>query len=130
MKAITATEIMICDWVLDTTLNTPHRINAQDMYVAAEGILKLDAFQPIPLTPEILAKNGWEEDNIYADGTIRVFRQTFIDDLYSTTEIRIDQDCYDDMHLMHEGKHFCFVNYVHQLQHALRLCQINKEIVL
>lgn len=74
--------------------------------------------QPIPLTPEILEKNGWEERPtgyvFYTDGKRYdnslwyIFgSNTFV---VNTTEFQI--------------------KYVHELQHALRLCGIEKEIIL
>ena len=81
--------------------------------------------QGIPLTPEILENNGykyrdwWYEQEGYPDIT-----NMFTDDMYAV------------------GKHHYYGNgqpefnsiikiqYVHELQHALKLCGIEKEIVL
>jgi hypothetical protein len=73
---------------------------------------------PIPLTPEILEKNGWEERPtgyvFYTDGKRYENSLWYIFDsntfVVNTTEFQI--------------------KYVHQLQHALRLCGINKNIEL
>lgn len=88
----------------------------------------LDEIEPIPLTPEILEKNGFEtKDNIeyvwknIAEpfySIIRYFKSvqkvevTFSEDGIRENQVRIK------------------CQYVHELQHALKLCGINKEIVL
>ena len=59
--------------------------------------------QPIPLTQEILEKNGWikTDDPFFRFGGVG-------------KEERVTK----------------YIQYVHELQHALRLCGIDKEIVL
>ena len=69
--------------------------------------------QPIPLTPEILEKNGWKETEYwheYEDGnTIIQYSLSNIWGIINGIEI----------------EHFkC--EYVHQLQHLLRLCGLNE----
>lgn len=88
--------------------------------------------QPIPLTPEILEKNGFHYTNQHtlkgADTYVLRLEQRGFD--YTIT-IKLNDyfalDSYDDrMYRLAEietGKW-----YVHQLQHALRLCGITKEI--
>ena len=93
-----------------------------------ESALPLKDIYPIPLTAEILEKNGWKVEEKVEDA-VSIYRQKFTDD-WGEVEIRVDCDPYSDYHLMHKGKHFCYVNFVHELQHALRLCKIEKEIVL
>ena len=68
--------------------------------------------QPIPLTPEILEKNGWKEAQFwheYQDGKNTI------------------QSCLPDMRGIINGveiQHFkC--EYVHQYQHLLRLCGLD-----
>ena len=74
---------------------------------------------PIPLTPEILEKNGWSKD------------------LYNNESY--DNDDFEQLSLWegadgnawwwHVGVELVVpLNFVHELQHALRLCGINKEI--
>ena len=74
-------------------------------------------FEPIPLTREILVKNGFDFE-----------RHAFPEDEHFALEIYIDDgvrwtvNCYEYDILLLE--------YVHQLQHALKLCGIEKEITL
>lgn len=74
------------------------------------------SFEPISLTPEILEKNGFSDK--YAE-----------DDLSYATDY-----CGDviGVHIFGKGGIMdeMYFNYVHELQHALRLCNIKKEIVL
>lgn len=75
--------------------------------------------KPIPLTPEILEKNGWSKD------------------LYDNEAY--DNDDFEQLSLWegadrnawwwHVGVELVIpLNFVHELQHALRLCNISKEI--
>lgn len=83
--------------------------------------LSLDQIKPIPLTKEILENNG------------------FISDEYSLYYLPIDEGTVRFSE--HQYGWYCNIlcayqkyegvcNYVHQLQHALRLCGIKKEIEL
>ena len=65
--------------------------------------------KPIPLTPEILEKNGWERNGIFMEK--RIDENTHL----SWTDI-----CGS---VLSQGNYYmCDCNYVHTLQHALRLC--------
>lgn len=76
--------------------------------------------EPIPLTTEILEKNGLTK-NCYAS--------FFKEDKYMALEISVEEEGiywtinYNEYAILK-------LKYVHQLQHALRLCGINKEIVI
>ena len=102
--------------------------------------------KPIPLTPELLTNNGFtlENKNKYP----RRYRLNL--NTHCGDYIIVDFDCYNQlskknwsfpiqMCMLVGNDRFCenFVRiyqydylYVHQLQHALRLAGINKEIVL
>jgi len=71
--------------------------------------------EPIPLTPEILEKNGFSEDYRYED-------------------LSYAQSCGDVIGIHINGKNGLmdemYFKYVHELQHAMRLCGVEKEIVL
>lgn len=80
------------------------------------------AFEPIPLTAEILGKNGFVKDKTQ-DG----------EDFYAFWS----EDSEYCIYLYLYGVYFFLfdninmqIKYVHQLQHALRLCSIEKEIEL
>ena len=75
-----------------------------------------DNVQPIPLTPEILEKNGFyydEDRKAYLMGVI----------------FRVKPERYGLFSFEICGCPYS-LNTVHELQHALRLCGIEKEIIL
>ena len=76
---------------------------------------------PIPLTPEILEKNGFKEyDGLYR---LDIAEGVFVNADFKSKEpfVSIHNTCY-------RATPIC--RYLHQLQHALRLCGINREIIL
>ena len=85
--------------------------------------------EPIPITPEILEKNGWVFNNEYE----KFFPNTWVggglmlqcvDD--GGYRIVVTSD-YDDEDTNNTPFVIC---YVHELQHALKLRRIKKEIIL
>lgn len=80
------------------------------------GILR-----PIPLTKEILEKNGFKEHRYYGYfiGQSNSGYYIYFDNNY----LSIHQSGYDIIE-------FAWCEYVHELQHALKLCGIKKEIIL
>ena len=110
-----ATDLMVGDWVsikpLSTYLYTRRKIKIQDFV----NLHKMD-FVPILLTPEILEKNGfWVMKKV--DNGAEEYIAYAIDGLIF--HYNRDNDYY-------------FPNtpiswkYVHELQHALRLCGLNE----
>lgn len=88
--------------------------------------------QPIPLTTEILKKNGFVsmENNsgyVVVIGTIRIeLRKGWPDEnmaIWLNWDENNDGIYYADLILP-------YPEFVHELQHALQLCKINKEIEL
>jgi hypothetical protein len=132
-----ANELILGDWVQGHLPNTPSKVvgipNEYRLAVITQGgaymELSIDDFLPIPLTPEVLKKNGF--DFLYSSvpgGTPQEQRMRKVD-TYKWQGIAVNY--------YHETNDFQMVNfrgvrfdYVHQLQHALRLCGIEKEIVL
>lgn len=139
-----ATDLMIGDWVLhfgevaqivgiriDNYTNSPYfKTNIHDTWYES-GV---DGIEPIPLTPEILEKNGFSEPADAGDGTlicgmsIPPYKLTF-QSIFGLPVLTIE-DVVDEDNL-----HTCLVlkdeiYSVHELQHALKQCRIEKEIVL
>ena len=129
-KMIHANELMIGDWVLIN--GTPRKIQAVDgvddeimaddeLYTLAEDRCHSeDRVEGIPITPEILEKNGFRQGcyvgGFYSpDCPFRVFTKTGGTCGFTT--------------LFDDEIHFSCM-FVHKLQHALRLCGIEKEITL
>ena len=98
--------------------------------------LYLNEIKPIPITPEILEKNGFEkvldEDgtecyryyNSAADGYIKISLYNGGDGDWSIEIINYEK--FDDNEIVYNNN-FTFLK-VHQLQQAFRLCGIEKEI--
>ncbi len=104
-----------------------------------------DNVKPIPLTPEILEKNGFiKDENEGANGTTY---HTLIPTGYEANSYTIQITLYKEpicgvsvllkiwgwvppYQAGTNDIHLCSANYVHELQHALKLCGIEKEITL
>ena len=86
--------------------------------------------EPIFLTPSILEKNGFENQGFrhhdeYNGIDDRVVLRNKRECIKSDNEWRVLIDSKDYCTIAN-----CELTYVHELQHILRLCKINKEIVV
>jgi hypothetical protein len=113
-----ANELMIGDWVSYNGI--ANKVAPAD-FCQKKWISELE---PIPLTTEILEKNGFvlkeEEKGAYG---------VDIAPYYTRNDVPFEIFC--------DGEPFAIrfkdpvnIKYVHELQHAMRLCGIEKEIVL
>ena len=106
----------------------------------------VDILHPILLTPEILEKNGFIED-VDKDDRLADMYHLFVPTGFERESFTIQVglyreptcgvstvvQCWGWLPPYNGGLndiHLCNANYVHQLQHALRLCGIEKDIVL
>lgn len=125
MIKLTAKDLMIGDWVCfdgDTEHTNPVQIDGISTEEACVDGDWFDVWEPIPLTKEILEKNGWED----IDGGRGLFKE--------------DKDYLLELSVFTDGKVWRTINgaeyiifeikWVHQLQHAIKLVGIEKEIVL
>lgn len=86
--------------------------------------------EPIPITPEILKKNGFE---LKPDGWIWCQESSIEDKNYIFIQFRkgcdevrlVELNFVNKVLAKHEQMH-----YVHELQHSLRFCRIKKEIIV
>ena len=146
-------ELMIGDWVLHE--GEPYQIrqlgiygenrDGEDYPAVCIGIpngigliVDRNKIESIPLTSEILEKNGFEKTldaddiecyryyNRAADGHIKIILHDGGDGDWSIEILNYDK--FNDYEIRYKNE-FLFLN-VHLLQHALRLCNINKEIEL
>ena len=119
--------LMVGDWVKFKGSDLYHQVK-----VVSNKSIKFDnqkwfaksSVEPISLTPEILEKNGFvlKEEDVGAFGVNIV-------PYYTRDDVPFEVFC--------DGEPFAIwfkdpvnIAFVHQLQHALRLCGIEKEIVL
>lgn len=145
------TDLMIGDFVykpnsIDNTKMIIGKVEADDFYYG-----RTQTFKGIPLTKEILDKNGFVWDDDFVDD--ENFETAFINNLDTIDcyEIVIGwRDSYDNgasdafnqvswdecwkLHCMCCLKSFDIEYsekiYIHELQHVLKLCDIKKEIKL
>ena len=137
MAEIKISELSIGDWVrydrgTDVVQimgiyvrNNQECVVMSDSYYPDGVIGFVEHIKPIPLTPEILEKNGFEKKN-YDNGKMwdwwwdNVLVRKFADEDIYRFIVVFNSKHYTTMMVV--GKH------THQLQHALRLAGIEKEI--
>ena len=134
-----ASNLMIGDWVqVPSELNRYKRIrNTFDM---DEAVL----YKPIPLTKEILEKNGFKkvEETEYSCTYYTLIPTGYEKNSYTCKFTFYKEpimgvstlfDCWGWIPPQNGGMndiHVCNLKNLHQLQHAFKLCRIEKEIIL
>lgn len=136
MKELSMEELMIGDYIrtiFSQKIVKVKEIKQSCIYTEGNGY-EYNEIEPIPLTSEILEKNGFVKQNF--DGWEYIHPD---DSTFSYIDYRILWRTDYDNHLLirkyKESNIFATlqiscINYIHQLQHALRLCEIEKEIIL
>jgi len=135
-------QLMISDWVLHE--GEPYQIRQLGIYgINRDGedypavcvgkpkgiglIIERNEIAPIPLTDEILEKNEFKFycTDVFEEWKSKDKRITIHDEEYPNSfnkwSVHVDTE---DMRTMG----YFEITYVHELQHALRLCGIEKEI--
>lgn len=130
---IKAEELMLGDWVMSIHPAVPRPIKVTEIggndIGYKNGILHISFIEPIPITPEILEENGFE---LKADGWLWS-NEGLEDQNYIFIQFRKGcegvRNC--EINFIHRAQ-FTFkqMYFVHELQHALKLCGINKNIEL
>ena len=121
---------MIGDWVKIPNTKVEHefwRIGLDLMQGIEDGIIEPE---PIPLTPEILEKNGFEKALQLSD--IEPFDTDEEGNKYYSYNKTLWGWWQPDniFCIPANGLGWLNIKYVHELQHALRLCGIEKTIEL
>lgn len=135
-------ELSVGDWV--NVLN--YHYDGSPKVAQVDGIVKkhgtyylqfgsalsaeIDRCEPIPITPEILEKNGFK-GKMYA--VLDISPDLYLEYYYHEHRLREWWTGIDEWNNHAEVKEIvfkCQCHYIHELQHALRLCGIEKEIVL
>lgn len=141
-----ANELMIGDLVLEksvdyvdgvikyveekrnVTTNMLHQLYNQETGILGKDNLYSIQVEPIPLTTEILEKNGFD----VSDG--EVMRYNFEEDgqsyHFSLRQMYNQKNNKPNGYSFYAFNVLTIIDYVHQLQHALKLCGIEKEIQL
>lgn len=140
-----ATDLMIGDWVLhfgeearivgiriDNYNNSPYfKTNLHDTWYES-GV---DGIEPIPLTPEILEKNRFRLVAVGDNGpgtpkkNLNRYEKWECKTQFQTFHVFHDR-IRDTYSLNAFSNHIEGITFVHKLQHALKPCKIDKEIVL
>lgn len=112
-----AKELMFGDWVYDTEDERTYRVDG----ALFEFCREWDKIQPIPLTAEMLEKNGFTlHGKTYVlelnGAEIRWRRTDGYTSITAPSNLKIGGFC------SIANGYFCFVHF---LQHALRLCGLN-----
>lgn len=133
-----ANELMIGDWV--ECIDTTHK---EKVYAQIDAIeegkicilvrldncnwfLDISFIKPIPLTSDILEKNDFIRDIFYGEW------QFDLDPFPFSVVQRGNNSWYlgrEESGIAH-NREIIDISYVHELQHALKLCRIKKELVL
>ena len=82
---------------------------------------------PIPLTPEILEKNGFEKNKFVKSFSEYVLKKGESEIIVARGEI---EEMWIRRTLAERAYCLPYPKYVHELQHALRLCGIDLDIKL
>lgn len=92
---------------------------------------RVDEIDPIPITAEILGKNGWSTDGMYA--IMRIDEHLHLEYYYHEHRLRKYYCGKDEWQNHAKVTDITFAVHcysVHQLQHALRLAGVDTEINL
>ena len=133
-------DLMVGDWVIVLdSYDGPCKIETLgEVDVDTDGLdeVEYDRLRPIPITPEILEKNGFEEMPKDKFGRREYCYAEFLTDI-ETIDVSLTENKSNPKYnwtinisnpAVFSGRGF--INYVHELQHALRLCGVDKEIEL
>ena len=137
-----AKELMIGDWVRND-LNQVEKVfelRETKAMLSYNDLYDYDDLEPIPITAEILKANGFMPDDLcdYAEKyvcpmEINKTPQTILEfAFYKGISANTLFKCWTKPESCDgvNSVHICDLKYVHQFQHALRLCEIDMKIKL
>lgn len=116
-------EISAKGWVHLIYPNTGIRVNIISDYI-------IDLLEPIPLTREILERNGFTQHITASDGyyDAPVLCMDNDDVLFHVSEDNYEDTWHVETFIDHNDNEYVLFNlcFVHEAQHALRLCGLNE----
>ena len=129
--------LMIGDWVYDTHNRQNGRvqeIGSGMVMLNCNDLYEFDEIEPIPLTKEILEKNGFSHNEIWHNSYVDI-ENYHIDVQFGyggkVDNIRIRENGKDSVIPSEKTNlYLSHIEYLHELQHAMKLCGIEKEIEL
>ena len=132
-----ANELMIGDWVKvtdddtdDSFIGQVKAIDALENVNVPEGEdvaypYSIDCLEPIPLTPEILEKNGFD----VSDPEVSIYRFEEDGQVFRFCLRRMyNKDNRPNGYSFYAFNVLAIIDSVHELQHAFRICGIDKTI--
>lgn len=127
-----AQEFMLGDWVKVNGMQRQITRIGQDTVYFSNTYYPIDVLKPIKLTKKILKKNGFKEPEYSLDDELvfEIAHGAFID-----AEVRVSPD-EEERNTWVAGivsdtsSLQILFDYVHELQHAIKLCGIDKKIRL
>ena len=130
-----ANELMIGDWLLRE--GTPAKIRGVEIYCSnlyvqtnlTDAWYTSNFIEPIPLTKEILEKNEFVKGDTIDHGD-EIYCVKLFNIHYDNEERQFWVCNFFESEYGKEMMDIFRIDYVHELQHALRLCKVDKEIVL
>lgn len=135
MEKLNCKSLMIGDWVYRHDCYSKVKEIKETGIIGLDplrGIISFEELEPIPLTTEILEKNGWEECNWDTDDDVQYGYDYGLFYVTWWRNVKLLSCYFEDKNagLSYEMISELPTKHVHQLQHALRLCGIDKEIEL
>lgn len=138
-------ELMIGDWVFNTYHEKNVQITPYDFFThghypdgtqyitVSHSVVSGQDFEPIPITPEILKKNGFELIELKPEGWL--WHEFLVHDYRNYIFIQFEKDCEEVRYceIRYRNKIYSnlkIIQYVHELQHIIKVYKINKEIML
>ena len=123
-----ANELMIGDWVLDTEFdkNIPDQVSIIEdcgrVWLEERNTYQsLEYCEPIPITTDILEKSGFKlqptAHYYWGDEFVDIDIEEFTDGLWEVVVWNVEVDMLDCK---------IYISYVHELQHVLELCGIDR----
>ena len=124
--ATKVTDLMVGDWIHNNYTNKNYQVwrtffsQATDFGKRMDATLEDCNCEPVPLTDEILKKNGF--DYHHKNFAALTYNHPF--------QLEMEQWPDENGIGLWSVNGIIKIRYVHELQHALRLCGIEKEIKL
>ena len=141
MATLKISDLSVGDWVQDKNgiyakvLGVENWSNGYllniEIHGVNVGVTPLASVHPLPITAEILEKNGWSNDGMYA--ILRIDEHHHLEYYYHEHRLRKWYCGVDEWQNHAKVNDITFQAHcysVHQLQHALRLAGVDKEINL
>ena len=118
-----AQDLMLGDLIVDGDENARvTSLTCDGIIETTRRISNVEVIEPIPITPEILERNGFQKNEMYfvchLDEDFELWYYPHLGSLRYEYNGELIAKFPDAM------------NYVHQLQHALKMCGIDKEIII